>query len=318
MARKARDILEFIPAAIYTTDRDGYLTYYNERAAELWGYRPEIGKQRWCGTFKIFLMDGTPVPHDQCPMAAAVQSGKPIYGIEAIGERPDGRRVPCAVFPAPIFDEHGKVTGGVNMLVDISERKAIEERQSLLVREMDHRVKNHLATIQAIMGSTMKTSATMAEFQQSFTSRITALAKTNALLTQKAHDSVPLRTLFDNELDMYLAGDQRCVTLDGPDISIPAHIAVPLGMAIHELATNAVKYGALSMLGGELSVRWEIIGDTLSITWRERGLQELARPTRIGFGTRLLTTVLPNQLNARVELKYEKDGIDVALSFRPA
>jgi len=145
---EAREILSAIPAAIYTTDADGYLTHYNERASELWGYRPEIGKQRWCGTFKIFLMDGTPVPHDRCPMATAVRTGKPVYGIEAIGERPDGRRVPCAVDPAPMFDASGKIVGGVNMRVDISERKAIEERQSILIQEMDHRIRNNLANIE--------------------------------------------------------------------------------------------------------------------------------------------------------------------------
>jgi PAS domain S-box-containing protein len=311
-AHWAREILSAIPAAIYTTDADGYLTYYNERAAELWGYRPEIGKQRWCGTFKIFLMDGTPVPHDQCPMATAVRTGGPVYGIEAIGERPDGRRVPCAVFPAPMFDESGKVVGGINMLVDISERKAIEDRQSILIREMDHRIRNNLAKIKAIMGSTIRTSTTREEFEQAFLGRIHALEKTNALLMQRPQDSVSLRRLLDNELEMYRDGEGGRIACSGPEVAVPPHIAVPLGMAFHELATNAAKYGALSALGGTLSVRWDQTSDGLNIRWREH-VPSLEKQSRIGFGTQLLTQGLPYETGGKVEMKFDSDGVAVII-----
>ena len=107
-AHWAREILSAIPAAIYTTDAHGYLTYYNERAAELWGYRPEIGKQRWCGTFKIFLMDETPVPHDQCPMATAIRTGKPVYGIEAIGSVRMAAACHALYFPLPCSTRAGR------------------------------------------------------------------------------------------------------------------------------------------------------------------------------------------------------------------
>ena len=311
-----REILKAIPAAIYTTDADGYLTYYNERAAELWGYRPEVGKQRWCGTFKIFLMDGTPVPHDQCPMATAVRSGKPVYGIEAIGERPDGKRVPCAVFPTPMFDEAGNVIGGVNMLVDITERKAIEEHQSILVKEMDHRIKNNLATIQAIMGSTIRASTTMEQFQEAFLGRIRALAKTNSLLTQRPHQSVALRQLLENELEMYRDGDGARIACVGPDVTVPSNLVVPLGMAIHELTTNAVKYGGLSALGATLSVTWEQTVEGLTIRWRERNVPSIKTPHEKGFGTQLLTGVLPVQTGAKVDMRFETDGLS-AVIFLP-
>jgi PAS domain S-box-containing protein len=116
-------VLEAIPAAVYTTDAEGYLTYYNDAAERLWGYPPEIGKQRWCGAWKFFLPDGTYVPRDQSPMMTAVRTGLPIQEIEADVERPDGTRVPCAVYPSPLFDDAGKVVGGINMLVDITARK---------------------------------------------------------------------------------------------------------------------------------------------------------------------------------------------------
>jgi hypothetical protein len=174
-------------------------------------------------------MDGTSVPHDQCPMATAVHTGKPVYGIEAIGERPDGRRVPCAVYPAPMFDESGKVVGGINMLVDISERKAIEERQSILIREMDHHIRNNLAKIEAIMGSTIRASTSLRQFEQAVLGRIGALAKTNSLLTQHPQDSVSLRRLLDNELEMYRDGEGARITCLGPEIAVPPHVAVPWG-----------------------------------------------------------------------------------------
>src|SRR6185437_11477370 len=120
--------------AVYTTDADGFLTYYNAAAAALWGYRPELGRQRWCGSWKIFMPDGTPLPHDQGPMAMAVRTGKPVLGIETEAEKPDGTRTTCAVYPMPLYDEAGKIVGGVNMLVDITDRKAQEERNITLAR----------------------------------------------------------------------------------------------------------------------------------------------------------------------------------------
>jgi two-component sensor histidine kinase len=141
--------------------------------------------------------------------------------------------------------------------VDISERKAIEERQSILILEMDHRIRNNLAQIEAIMGSTIRVSTTLKQFEQAVLGRIGALAKTNSLLTQRPRDSVSLRRLLENELEMYRDGEGGRITCLGPEIAVPPHIAVPLGMAIHELATNAAKYGTLSGLGGTLSVQWD-------------------------------------------------------------
>jgi PAS domain S-box-containing protein len=178
-------VLDALPAAIYVTDSDGFLTYYNRAAADLWGYRPQIGKQRWCGTWKIFLFDGTHVPHDQCPMAVALRTGEPVRGIEADAERPDGTRVPCAVYPTPLLGPDGKVVGGINLLVDISDRKAQEAKSVVLAREMRHRVNNTLAIVQAILGSTFRFATTMEDFRDNFVSRIAALAKTHAMMTGK-------------------------------------------------------------------------------------------------------------------------------------
>jgi PAS domain S-box-containing protein len=124
----ARVAIEALPAAVYMTDAEGRISFYNEAAAALWGCRPELGESKFCGSWKLYWSDGTPLPHDECPMAMALRQRRPIRGMEAIAERPDGTRVPFIPYPTPLFDESGRLTGAVNMLVDISDRKHTEAR----------------------------------------------------------------------------------------------------------------------------------------------------------------------------------------------
>jgi PAS domain S-box-containing protein len=130
--RRYRQLLGLLPAAVYMTDAAGRITYYNEAAAELWGCRPELGKSEFCGSWKLYWPDGTPLPHDECPMAIALKEKRPIRGKEAVAERPDGTRVPFLPYPTPLFDPSGGIIGAVNMLVDISHRKSAEQVQAAL------------------------------------------------------------------------------------------------------------------------------------------------------------------------------------------
>src|SRR5476649_722586 len=253
--RRFRELLDALPAAVYTTDAEGRITYYNESAAELWGHRPTLGSSEWCGSWKLFWPDGTPLPHDECPMAIALKEDRPVRGLEASAERPDGTRVPFIPYPTPLHDESGKLVGAVNMLVDITERKRAEEQQSLLVRELHHRVRNTLATVQAIMGSTARSSDTIEEFKNALIGRIGALAKTHRLLTEEV-GSVSFADILHNELDAFDDGSDGRITLSGPDVYLSSQLAVSLGMAVHELTTNAAKYGALSVVGGKVDVTW--------------------------------------------------------------
>src|SRR6476646_4166385 len=111
-------MLEALPVAIYTTDAAGKITYYNQAAADLAGRRPELASDEWCVTWRLYWPDGTPMAHDQCPMAMALKEDRTVRGMEAIAERPDGTRVPFIPFPTPIHDATGKLVGAVNMLVD--------------------------------------------------------------------------------------------------------------------------------------------------------------------------------------------------------
>jgi PAS domain S-box-containing protein len=118
-----RQLIDALPAAIYVTDSKGYITYFNDAATALWGRRPTLRSDQWCGSWRLYRLDGTPMPHDQCPMAIALKEGRPIRGHRAIAERPDGTRVPFLPFPTPLYDASGTLVGAVNLLIDISERR---------------------------------------------------------------------------------------------------------------------------------------------------------------------------------------------------
>lgn len=119
-------LLEALPAAIYTTDAGGHITFFNQAAADFWGGRPELGKDKWCGPWRLFLPDGTPLPHEQCPMAVALKENRPIRGARAVAERADGTRVTFLPYPTPLRDSSGNLVGAVNMLVDITEQAALQ------------------------------------------------------------------------------------------------------------------------------------------------------------------------------------------------
>jgi two-component system, chemotaxis family, CheB/CheR fusion protein len=124
---RLHDLLNLLPAAVYTTDADGRITFFNETAAALWGCRPRLNVDRWCGSWRMYWPDGTPLPHDECPMAVVLKEGRAVAGQEAVVERPDGTRMPFMAFPSPLRDATGKIVGAVNMFVDITERKRTEE-----------------------------------------------------------------------------------------------------------------------------------------------------------------------------------------------
>ena len=123
-----RQLIQSLPAAIYICDEEGFITLYNKKAVELWGKEPDIGKDLWCGSWKIFDADGKPLPLDKCPMAITLKEGRPVEGEEIIIERPDGTRSYVQPYPKPLFDESGKLVGAVNMLVDISDQKLNDEK----------------------------------------------------------------------------------------------------------------------------------------------------------------------------------------------
>jgi two-component sensor histidine kinase len=195
--------------------------------------------------------------------------------------------------------------------------RTFEQRQSLLVRELHHRVKNTLATVQALVGATRRSTGSFDAFYRSFSNRITSLAKTHTLLTEDYWQTAPLREIALNELKPFAESRQPRFMLIGPPVELSADLAVPVGMALHELTTNAICHGALSVPGGHVEVRWsvdEVEGvRKLHLEWRERGGPPVGEPQHQGFGTTLLQRVLPMQCKAEVEVQYDPEGLRFAM-----
>jgi len=256
--RRLQDLLAAIPAAIYTTDASGTITYYNEAAVEFAGRRPIIGRDKWSVAWKLYWPDGTPLPHDQTPIALALKSDRPIRGKEAIAERPDGTRIPYIPFPTPLHDSNGKLIGAINMLVDVSERKQAETQQRVLMRELNHRVKNNMQMLQSLLFTATRQTQNLEarKVLEDVSNRVTAMAAAQQVLygadtantfsaaefidavCHAAQQSFPSNIKIVQEL---VSGE-----LDNDN-------AMPLALILNELLTNAVKYGCNG--GGEAQIR---------------------------------------------------------------
>lgn len=206
----------------------------------------------------------------------------------------------------PIIEDDGQVSGVFVQGSDITEQVQAQDRQRLLMDELNHRVKNTLATVQAIAQQTLRGSATPERFTEAFESRLMALSKTHNALTDSHWESAALRQILWQELSPY--GAER-VTLDGDDVQLSARLALALGMVFHELATNAAKYGALSS-AGRLALTWSTGPDRrLSLEWRETGGPPPRSPSRRGFGSRLIERSITGELHGTVSVTYDPAGL---------
>jgi len=192
---------------------------------------------------------------------------------------------------------------------DVTQRRALQERQQLLLSELTHRVKNTLAVVQAIAHQTEVTSASPAQFVERFSGRLVALATAHGLLVQSDWQGADLAALTRVQLQAY-AADGRRMRVEGPAVSLPAELATPFGLVLHELATNAAKYGALSRAGGEVGVTWELSGRdgqrVLRLVWRETGGPQPAGSSPGGLGSKLIDNAIPG---ARVRREFGGDGL---------
>ena len=303
-------LLQALPAAVYTTDAEGRITFYNEAAAEFAGRRPQLG-ELWCVTWRLYNADGSRLPHDECPMAIALKENRPVRGAEAIAERPDGTRRWFAPYPTPLRDSSGKLTGAINMFVDITERKEAERQQKLLIDELNHRVKNTLATVQSLITQTARRTDDVGEFQKAVEGRILALSNAHNQLSQRHWVDADLNKLLRAGLSPYLTKGN--VVLSGESIQISPQVALMISMAVHELATNAAKYGALSSSDGSIDLSWTMktngAGPRLRLCWYERNGPPVVKPNHTGFGTRLLERGIETELGGNTLIEFAPAGL---------
>lgn len=213
----------------------------------------------------------------------------------------------------PIRDEVGRVTGIFVQGSDVTERERFLAKQQLLLNELNHRVKNNLATVQAMAAQTARRSPDLPSFIADFEGRLIALARTHDVLTQNAWTGADLRVLLARELVAF----RDRVSLTGPAVNLNAGQTLAMGMIAHELATNAAKYGALSSAGGQISVSWRVEhGERLVFDWVESGGPPVRPPGRSGFGTRMIERLTAGDLQGVLETAYPPEGFRLRLAMR--
>jgi PAS domain S-box-containing protein len=301
-----RDLLEALPAAIYTTDADGRITFFNQAAVDLAGRRPTLGSEAWCVSWKLYAPDGAPLAHEECPMALALKTGTPVRGTEKIAERPDGTRVPILPYPTPLRDGEGNMIGAVNMLVDITERKAAEEKKTMLLRELAHRVNNSFAVILAITQQSLRAAPSAEAFAKAFTGRLQALAHAHNLLLAEDWAGADLDELAKGQLAPFCLDGGDRLKIEGPKVKLAPPQAIALGVVLHELGTNAAKFGALSVDRGKVELFWTLGADCVSLSWVEGHGPPVTPPSRRGLGSKLIQRGLPD---AGIDWRFEPDGV---------
>jgi PAS domain S-box-containing protein len=294
-----REFLEALGVAVYTTDAHGRITFFNQAAAELWGRRPELGEE-WCGSFKLFWSDGSPLEHGDCPMAISLKEGRAVRGFTAIAERPDGTRVDFQPFPTPLYDRDHRLIGAVNVLVDITERRRIEDelRSTAEALAQSNGVKDEFV---GLISHELRTPVTTiygnAQLLRGRLDRLDEPTR-DAMVTDIAEDSERLLEIIENLLLLsrmqagtsselepqvlthVIRNEIRVFSRRHPQrdirfVEVPGHHVVVeadrthLVLLLQNLLTNAHKYGGAD---GAIEVALETVEDEARVRVLDRGL----------------------------------------------
>jgi PAS domain S-box-containing protein len=429
--RRFREMIDALPTAVYTTDAEGRITHFNPAAVDFTGRTPKLGTDQWCVSWKLYHPDGRPMPHDECPMAVALKEGRAVRGVEAIIERPDGSRRWFLPYPTPLRDHEGRITGGINMLVDITERKqaemvtaslaaivrssddaiiskdlngiietwntgaerlfgymaeeaigkpiamlippdrlqeepeilarlrrgehlehfetvrirkdgsqvevsltispvkdssgrivgaskiarditernAAQRREQVLTRELAHRTKNLLGVVQALVSRSVSGERSLDEAREVLSQRIHALARSQSVLVGGAFEGASVAEIIRLEFEAFSGR----VDADGPDTILTPKAAQMFALVVHELATNATKYGALSNPAGRVAIRWSIEGQgpeaRFTFRWQERGGPPVKPPAGQGFGRVLIEQAAAQDFQSSPQIRFAPEGL---------
>ncbi len=291
-------------------------SYVSSRCKELNGIEPEAAMSNPALLHSQILSED--FEGFSAAEAAAFAAMKP-FEAEARIRKPDGEVRWYKVASAPRALSDGSIVwDGVQ--TDIHDAKMAEERQRLLMTEMGHRIKNNLSTVLSIAAQTGRSAKSYEAFHASFQARLMALAKSHDLLLRDASDSADLREILEAELRPYSAeACTRSLALEGAPLRLQARAAVAMTLVVHELATNAAKYGAYANADGAISVAWSVGDDgSATLSWRERGGSMVSVPNKPGFGSRLIESVVRGELEGSVTTRFGPDGFEADLTFRPA
>lgn len=303
-----RRLVELSPEAVLV-DVDSLIVYTNRAAVELFG-ASDPADLAGRSTLDLVVPEQRERVRERIRRLRETQAANPP--IEQRWTRLDGSVIDLEVSSASVPWGLGRANQVV--LRDIHARKQAEERQRLLLHELNHRVKNTLATVQSLAIQTARTTDTREGFLDALLARLLALSATHNLLTEGAWESASLEDLLLTELAPYTGHEPSRIVVTGPPLTLYPRVVLALGMVFHELATNAAKYGALSVPHGDLHIVWEVIrrpgvGPGLAVIWEERGGPPVTPPTRRGFGSRLIEQTMQTELGGTIELDYRPDGL---------
>lgn len=303
-----RTLGESIPFGVWINDVKGELTYVSPAFLKLVGKTMNEAKADGL----IDCIDPEMRADVEKLWKDTLETGTP-WERELRIQGVDGKTYHTLALGRPIRDPSGNITSWVGLNLDITERKAEAERLAVISAELDHRVKNILATVSTITRMTGRSSNTLEEYREALQARIRAMAAAHRQLADSKWQGMSLEHLVETEIDAYRASRVDAIHLDGPRVELPPNLVQTLALAFHELTTNSSKYGALSDEDGRLDIRWRT-DDGLQIDWIETGLSGVTPPSSTGFGTTLLTRILAAQ-GAEVTMDYPDTGIRVRISL---
>lgn len=309
--RLARAILASANEAVIVCDRAGRVTHLNNAAMRICNDAP-IGKT-FTEAIRLAFSEASELMTGDDIVTMAT-SGLPVQGLEAAVHTPSADVTDVLISAAPLVVTGERTQGCVVTLINLSHRKAAERHQALLMGELDHRVKNTLTMVMAICTRTAAHERTIEDFQKSFSGRIQALAATHTLLSNASWQNLQIRDVLGAELKPFATLSSGRITTKGLDIEVDPKTAVSLGLVFHELTTNAVKYGALSVQTGKISVRQIGLSDdgALTIEWQERDGPLVTPPMSSGFGQTLISRSLGN---GGARLEFSPTGVVCRISI---
>jgi PAS domain S-box-containing protein len=307
--RGLASIVESSDDAIVSKNLDGIITSWNRGAERVFGYSAEeaVGQP-------ITIV----IPHDRLDEERAIltriRRGERIDHFETIRQRKHGSLIVVSVTVSPVKNAEGKIVGASKIARDITEQKRAQEQIATLAREAEHRSKNLLATVQATVS--LSQSNTPEGLKQAIEGRILALAKVHSLFVETRWIGAELSAIAGQELAPYFENDETGVRINGPQVLLEPNAAQAVAVTLHELATNAAKYGALSVPNGQISLEWSHEADgRLILYWREIGGPAVKTPTHRGFGTRVVERMI-RQLKGEAHFHWHADGLVCEITLR--
>jgi PAS domain S-box-containing protein len=306
LAERLAAIVQSSDDAIISKDRDGIIASWNRGAQRLFGYASEeiVGKS-------VMTLIPSERHLEEAEILDRIRAGEHIEHYETLRQRKDGSRVWVSLTISPLKDAQGRIVGASKIARDMTERRRADEHRKILMGELNHRVKNTLAVIQSIASQTLGHAATIEEAREAFGSRLINLAKAHDILTRESWTGANLAEIVSNTIKPH-AGSGR-FRIEGPNIHLAPSPALAISMALHELSTNAAKYGALSTEEGHVIIAWTLSGDGddrhLTLQWREKGGPKTVPPDHQGFGSLMIERVLAAELGGKVHVAYESSGL---------